>query len=94
MQAIIYAVLSLLFSSGNDLLFKFFANNRKSIGIFVSVVGVVWGIYAACTLDGMPANMTQTIIWGSISGLFSIGGNLLLIGAMSKLSAGVCSTIY
>ena len=94
MQAIIYAVLSLLFSAGNDLLFKFFANKRKSTGIFVSIIGFVWGIYAACTLGGKPQNMTATIIWGSISGFFSIGGNLLLIGAMSKLSAGLCSTIY
>lgn len=94
MQAIIYAVLSLLFSAGNDLLFKFFANNRKSRGIFVGVIGVVWGIYALCTLNGKPENMTATIIWGSVSGFFSIGGNLLLIGAMSKLSAGLCSTVY
>ena len=61
MQAVIYAILSMLFSAGNDLLFKFFANNRKSIGIFVSVVGAVWGIYAACTLGGKPATMTATI---------------------------------
>lgn len=94
MQAVIFAILSMLFSAGNDLLFKFFANNRKSIGIFVSVIGFTWGIYALCTLDGTPENMPATILWGSVSGFFSVGGNFLLIAAMSKLSAGLCSTIY
>ena len=84
----------MLFSAGNDLLFKFFANGQKAKGLFVSLVGVVWCVYALCTLDGTPENMTQTLIWGSVSGFFSVGGNLLLIGAMSKLSAGLCSTIY
>ena len=94
MLAVWYAIICLAFAAANDLLFKFFAGRTRSRGIFVAVIGVVWGIYACFTLGKTPENIKATLIWGAISGFFSIGGNLLLIGAMSKLSAGLCSTIY
>ena len=94
MLAVWYAVICLAFAAANDLLFKFFSGKTSSRGIFAAVVGVVWGVYACFTLGDTPQNIKATIIWGAISGFFSIGGNLLLIGAMSKLSAGLCSTVY
>ena len=94
MLAIWYAIICLAFAAANDLLFKFFAGRTKSRGLFCAVIGVVFGAYACCTLVKTPENIGATLLWGLLSGLFAIGGNLLLIGAMSKLSAGLCSTIY
>ncbi len=94
MLAVLYAVICLVFSAANDLLFKLFSGKARSRGIFCSVVGVVWVIYCICTLSKTPENWKATLFWGAVSGFLSIAGNLLLIGAMSKLSAGLCSTIY
>ena len=35
-----------------------------------------------------------TVLWGMVSGLFSLAANLLLIEAMRRQSVGVCSTIF
>lgn len=94
MIAIWYAVICLVFAAGNDLLFKFFSRRERSRGVFCAVIGAVWMVYCLLTCGKMPSDWTATLIWGSISGFFSIGGNLLLIGAMKNLSAGLCSTIY
>ncbi len=58
------------------------------------VIGAAWSI-ASLFLPGLKGSSWQiTITWGIISGLFSVIGNLLLIEAMGKQSAGLCSTIY
>lgn len=36
----------------------------------------------------------MTVLWGCISGVFSVSSNILLMEAMERQSAGVCSTIY
>ena len=94
MTAVWYAVMSMVFAAGNDLLFKFFSRRERSIGLFCAVIGAVSAAYCLLTLTHLPSDWRATVIWGSVAGFFSIAGNLLLIGAMKKLSAGVCSTIY
>ena len=94
MTAVLYAVLCMIFAACNDLLFKFFARKNGSRGILFAIIGVLWCIFIMFTLGPLPGKLMPTLIWGCISGAFSIGGNLLLIAAMSKLSAGLCSTIY
>lgn len=94
MAAVWYAVICLAFAAGNDLLFKFFSRRERSRGVFCAVIGAVWMVYCILTCGKLPSDWGATIFWGSVSGFFSIGGNLLLIGAMKKLSAGLCSTIY
>ena len=94
MTAVWYAVICLVFAAGNDLLFKFFSRRERSRGVFCAVIGAVWMVYCFLTCGEMPSDWKATLLWGSVSGFFSIGGNLLLIGAMKNLSAGLCSTIY
>ena len=94
MTAVWYAVICLVFAAGNDLLFKFFSRRERSRGLFCAVIGAVWMVYCIITCGKMPSDWQATLIWGSVSGFASIAGNLLLIGAMKNLSAGMCSTIY
>lgn len=95
-MAIIYAFACLFFSACNDFVFKLFARKPRSRGIFISLVGVCWALALTYPLLKAPevTNWNATIIWGCISGLFSLLGNILLIEGMGKQSAGVCSTIY
>ncbi|MBE6366893.1 MAG: hypothetical protein E7052_03150 [Lentisphaerae bacterium] len=95
-MAVFWALACMLFAAGNDLLFKFFAGKNRGNGFFISVVGVVWLIVTLIFALNSPAPLSwqQTLIWGAISGFFSLGGNLLMLDAMRSLDAGVCSTIY
>lgn len=93
-MGIFFAICCLVCSALNDFVFKVFSGKKASVGIFVSIVGVVW----FCALITIPANfrdnLSATITWSIIGGLFSLIGNLFLIESMKFQSAGVCSTIY
>lgn len=94
-MAIVFAFCCLACAAANDLLFKFFAQKPRSRGFFVMVIGIVWGIFACFLPDKCgEAGWGPVIVWGIISGLFSVAGNILLIESMSYQSAGICSTIY
>ena len=95
-MAIFWAFGCMLFAACNDLLFKFFAGKNRGNGFFVSFVGIVWMIVAIIFAIGtpVPESWYATILWGCISGFFSLAGNLMMLDAMRSLDAGVCSTIY
>ena len=93
MLAIVFAFCSLCCSALNDFIFKLFADKPQSRGLFAMLVGVIWTVVMAL----LPMDWTHwkaTVIWGIISGFFSIAANLMLIEAMGMQSAGICSTIY
>ena len=93
-MAVIFAFCCIFCSAMNDFVFKLFARKPRSRGLFVLVIGAAWSI-ASLFLPGLKGSSWQvTITWGIISGLFAVIGNLLLIEAMGKQSAGLCSTIY
>ncbi|MBO7092966.1 MAG: DMT family transporter [Victivallales bacterium] len=101
-MAITYAFCCLFFSALNDFIFKLFANSssgeggtkKRSCGLFVSIVGLIWFAFTIGLphKDGMT--LQATLLWGAISGFFSLVGNILLIESMGYQSAGVSSTIY
>ncbi len=93
-MAIVYALLCLVFAALNDLLFKFFARKPRSRGIFVAIIGIVWLAVVAVGVKTDEVVWGPTLCWGLISGMFSVTGNLLLIEAMGRLGAGLCSTVY
>ncbi len=95
-MAVFWAFACMFFSACNDLLFKFFAGRKRGSGFFVSLVGVVWLIVSLIFASTVrtPENWQATIIWGCISGFFSLSANILMLEAMRSLDAGVCSTIY
>lgn len=93
-MAILLALGCLICSALNDFLFKLFAGRQGPRGMFITVIGCVWLL----ALLGMPVEWERdtgtTVLWGMVSGLFSLAANLLLIEAMRRQSAGVCSTIF
>ena len=91
---LVYTFCCLGCSAVNDLVFKFFARKERSRGLFVSLVGVIGTILFFFLPDKVGTDWKMTLLWGIICGIFSAVGNILLIESMSKLSAGVCSTIY
>ena len=93
-MGILLAFCCLICSALNDFLFKVFSGKKASVGIFVSIVGIIW-FFALCMIPAnFRDNLPETILWSVISGMFSLVGNLLLIESMKYQSAGVCSTIY
>ena len=93
-MGIFFAFCCLACSALNDFLFKIFSGKKSSVGIFVSIVGIIW-LAALCTLPvNIKTNLSATILWSIIGGTFSLTGNLLLIESMKFQSAGICSTIY
>ena len=94
MIAIFYALCSLLFAAFNDLAFKLYARKSRARGLFCAMIGLVWAALLLLTLrPGWDFSRT-TLVWGTISGFFSVAANLLLIEAMTREEAGVCATIY
>ena len=93
-MAVFYAFCCIFCSAMNDFVFKLFARKPRSRGLFVMIIGAAWSLASLCLPGLRGASWQTTIIWGVISGLFSVVGNLLLIEAMGKQSAGICSTIY
>ena len=101
-MAITYAFCCLFFSALNDFIFKLFANSsaggggakKRSCGMFVSIVGLIWFVFALFLPHAEGTTLRATVLWGCISSFFSLVGNILLIESMSYQSAGVSSTIY
>ena len=93
-MAVFYAFCCIFCSAMNDFVFKLFARKPRSRGLFVLVIGAAWSLASLCLPGLRGASWQTTITWGLISGFFSVVGNLLLIEAMGKQSAGICSTIY
>jgi drug/metabolite transporter (DMT)-like permease len=79
----------------NDLVFRLYARKSRSRGLYVTVIGVVWTlVFATPLLSGGRSISHATMVWGILSGLFSVLANILLIEGMSHNDAGMCSTIY
>lgn len=93
-MGILFAFCCLACSALNDFLFKIFANNKGNKGFFMAMVGVVWCLALLCTPFQFRTNAAQTVLWGSVSGVFSFVSNVLLIQAMTRQSAGICATIF
>lgn len=93
-MGIVFAFCSLICSALNDFLFKLFANNKGNKGFFMAIVGAVWCLALLCTPFQFKNHVFQTILWGSVSGIFSFTSNVLLIQSMSYQSATICSTVY
>ena len=95
-MAVLYAFYCLGFTAFNDLVFKLFARKPRSRGIFIFVVGVIMTAVQMALLPNWrdTSSWKATLLWGVVCGFCSVVGNILLIESMSRLSAGVCSTVY
>ena len=94
-MAVILAFCCLGFAAVNDFVFKLFARKERSRGVFIFTVGAVMVVLLSVFLDDWwGSSWKATLLWGVICGLFSVVGNIFLIESMSRLSAGLCSTVY
>ena len=106
-MAVLLAFCCLGFAAFNDFVFKLFARKPRSRGIFIFAVGVVLtALLVALSVLIMifqpdwwndywwNENWKTTLFWGVVCGFCSVVGNIFLIESMSRLSAGVCSTVY
>lgn len=93
-MALLWAIGNLMFAALNDLVFKCYARKPRPHGIFVAVIGIIWCATLLYFVKDPVENWQATLLWGAVSGCFSIGGNLLMLDAMRKLDAGICATIY
>jgi len=94
-MAILFAFCCLGFAAFNDFVFKLFARKPRSRGIFIFVIGAVMTVLQVLFLrEWWGESWKVTLLWGVICGFCSVVGNILLIESMSRLSAGVCSTVY
>lgn len=95
MRGIIFALCCLILTAFNDFVFKLFARKERSKGFFCAIIGIFWMAALSWTLRGCgEINWKSTLFWGTVSGILSAGGNLLLIEGMARQSAGLCSLIY
>ena len=93
--ALLYAFANLVCAATNDLIFKSFTRTGRSHGLFISVIGVVGCLTVVWSIDPHASVAWRpTLFWGLAAGVFSVGGNILLLAAMRHLTGGVCSTIY
>ena len=93
-MAILYAFCCLGFAAVNDFVFKLYARKERSRGVFVFAVGIVYTLLVSLLPDWWGRSYLATLGWGLVCGIFSVVGNILLIESMSRLSAGMCSTVY
>ena len=93
-MAVIYAFCCLACAACNDFIFKLSTRHVRSKGQFVTLVGICWFFALAFLPRNPESSWTMTLLWGSISGFFSVTSNILLIEAMARQSAGICSTIF
>lgn len=93
-MAVVFALCCLACAACNDFVFKLFTRVERSKGQFVTLVGILWFL-TLVWLPRDPANdWKMTLLWGGISGFLSLTSNILLIEAMARQSAGLCSTIF
>ncbi|MBQ8754709.1 MAG: EamA family transporter [Lentisphaeria bacterium] len=93
-MAVVFALCCLACAACNDFVFKLFTRVERSKGQFVALVGILWFL-TLVWLPRDPANdWKMTLLWGGISGFLSLTSNILLIEAMARQSAGLCSTIF
>jgi len=87
MQTLVFALLSMSCAAANDFVFKLYGRQRRPMGVYLAMIGIIWSLVF---LVGRPFSNwlpnAATIQWGTISGIFSITANLLLVRAFTAMN--------
>ena len=59
-MAVFWALANMFFAAFNDMVFKGYARKPRSHGFFIAIVGVIFGITAACLVTE-PVNWRATL---------------------------------
>lgn len=94
---IIFALLSLLFAGLNDVIFKRYSHEDRSIGIYVFGIGIIWTLLQAVTfsLKDIPLSYDAiTLVYGLSAGVFLVLSNILFLESLTHIDVSLGSTIY
>jgi drug/metabolite transporter (DMT)-like permease len=95
MDATLFALASLACAAGNDLVFRTYGRGPRRSGAYIAVIGLVWMLAFGIAGQALGHDLSPAAIgWGLVAGLCGAAANLLLVEAMARSSAAVCSTIY
>ena len=91
------ALMCLLASGLNDLVFKFYATKQRSRGMFVCGIGLVWLllqlVYIYSNQYVLDFNQS-TLIYGGAAAIAVTVSNILLLECLGHLPISMASTIY
>ena len=94
---ILFAILSMFFAGLNDVVFKRYSAKKRSRGMYVLGIGLVWTILQSATFwfKGTPFIIDRTtLLFGFSAGVFLTLSNLLLIESLTHINVSLGSTIY
>lgn len=77
-MAILLAFCCLGFAAINDFIFKLYARKKRSRGVFVFAVGIVYTLLVSLLPDWWGRSYLATLGWGLLCGIFSVVGNFVL----------------
>lgn len=96
-SAIGFALLSMLFTGVIDVVYKIYSGKSRSRGLFLCVMGVVWGCLQGAMwllLDSSSQINFDGIGYGLAAGVFLTLSNIALIEAMAHIPVSLGSTVY
>lgn len=98
MKVLAFALAGMACAAVNDLVFKKFADGRRPVGLYMTVIGGVWcGVFLslASWREGLPAPLPARF-WACAAGAGACSAlaNLLLIEGMARNEAGVSAALY
>jgi len=94
-NAIIFALLSLVCAACNDLVFKGFAKKKKNLGSYFVIIGIIWFAFFFIQSQNFFSSInSKLLILGLVSGTFGIVANILLLEGMKRCDVGISSTVY
>lgn len=92
-----FALLSLLLSGFNDVLFKRYSIGGRSRGMLIFGVGLLWTLaqLGIAQIQNTPLEFNQaTLNFGLKAGIFLLFSNLLLLESLGRIDVSLVSTIY
>lgn len=96
-SGLIFALLCLLCTGLNDVVFKAYAARSRSRGTYVFGIGLIWLLLQLVLLQGGDFELTfskTSVAYGVVAGLLVTAANLLLIESLTRIDASLGSTIY
>ena len=96
-EGVKFALLSMLFSGINDVIFKKYASKNRSRGMYVLGVGFTWAIlqflYSSFSDISFSFDIL-TIQYGLLAGCILVAANILLIEGLTHVDVSLGSTVY
>ena len=96
-SAVVFALLSLVFSGINDVVFKRYNHEDRSRGMLIGGIGIVWMSLQLIDvqLDHRSLALNHAAwLYGSIAGICVAAANIALLEALRRIDVSLGSTIY